>query len=281
MSKKRLGRALSDMGVEALLSGEDTALINGQIQNLPLDSITPNVNQPRKTFLKETLAELAESIAEHGVIQPIVVTEKQPNQFAIIAGERRFRAAKMAGMLEIPAVVKDLDDLASESLAIIENVQREDLNPLDQAFAYTRLVDIYKLSHEEIAKKVKKSRPYISNILRLIKLHPEVKIYLKEGKIEMGHARALLAADYEKQPILARHIIENKFTVRQTEQLLKEKPKVPKIRSTHWISEQLKSLPVKSSVRGSKNKGLITLRYESSQDLEKILTILTTSEEIS
>lgn len=278
MSTKRLGRALSDMGVEALLSGNGSE-VSGQIQNIELDYISPNANQPRKTFHQESLSELAASIEEHGVIQPIVVTEKSNGNYEIIAGERRYRAAKLAGLSEIPALVKNLDELTRESLAIIENIQREDLNPLDQALAYARLVDIYKLSHEEIAKKVKKSRSSITNMLRLTKLHPEVKAHLKDGLIEMGHARALLAASYEKQPHFAKLIIERKLTVRQTEQLLKEKP-VKVAPSNRWIVNQLKTLPVKATVRGSDQKGRITLKYDSSEDLQTILSLLSKEEEL-
>lgn len=274
MTRKRLGRALSDMGVEALLSTAGSAEVSGQIQNLSLEQISPNNNQPRKTFHSETLTELAESIKEHGVIQPIVVTEKSNDHYEIIAGERRYRAAKLAGLDEIPSVVKCLDDLTAESIAIIENVQREDLNPLDQALAYARLVDTYKLSHEEIAKKVKKSRSSVSNILRLTKLHPAVKEHLKQGDLEMGHARALLAASYEKQPFLAGTIIEKGLTVRQTEQLLKEKPTSTPNTANRWIANHLKKLPFKASVRGSPQMGKISLQYNSPDDLQAILALL-------
>lgn len=274
-SKKRLGRALSDMGVEALLSSVSNDINNTQIQNISLERITPNQHQPRKTFNAETLSELSESIKEHGVIQPIVITKKTTGDFEIIAGERRYRAAKLAGLTDIPSIVKNLDDLAAESIAIIENIQREDLNPLDQAVAYARLVEIYQLSHDEIAKKVHKSRSSISNILRLIKLHPEVKEHLKSKTIEMGHARALLAAPYLKQPELAKLIIQRQLTVRQVENLLKAKtPSTPK-QNNQWISEQLQMLPIKTSVRGSEQKGKITLQYDSPSDLNKILTLLT------
>ena len=191
--KRRLGRALSDMGVQALLSQSQEDISEDQIKHLPIDKVQPNANQPRKSFPQASLDELSESIKAHGVLQPIIVMEKS-GKYEIIAGERRYRAATQAGLQSIPAIVKDLDQLAAESIAIIENIQREALNPLDQALAYARLIDTYKLSHDEVASKVNKSRSSISNMLRLNKLHPEVKQHLKEGHLEMGHARALLAA---------------------------------------------------------------------------------------
>ncbi len=277
--KRRLGRALSDMGVAALLSGVEPDFDNEQIQLLKLEAISPNINQPRKTFQQEPLVELAASITSHGILQPIIVTQKDDG-YEIIAGERRYRAAKIAGLTEIPAIVKQLDELAAESIAIIENIQREALNPMDQALAYARLINNYQLSHDEIAAKVNKSRSAISNILRLNKLHPEVKQYLKEGKLEMGHARALLAAPNEKQPILALSVIEKQLSVRQVEQLVKQKthPVTPKPTAnpdTHWISNALRHLNIKAKVRGNHEKGAITLHYRSAQDLERILASLT------
>lgn len=287
-SKRRLGRALSDMGVAALLSESEQSIDSEQIQHLKLDSVTPNINQPRKTFQQAPLEELAQSIATHGILQPIIVTQKGDG-YEIIAGERRYRAAKIAGLEEIPAIVKDLDELAAESIAIIENIQREALNPMDQALAYARLIDTYQLSHDDIAAKVNKSRSAITNILRLNKLHPEVKQYLKEGNLEMGHARALLAAPNEKQPVLALSIIEKQLSVRQVEALVKQKPPEagkPKPKTdTHWITNALKPLNIKAKVRGTHDKGAITLHYNSAEDLERLLASLTSkshkSEEIA
>ena len=276
-SKRRLGRALSDMGVAALLSETEQSINNGQIQILKLDLVTPNINQPRKTFQEGPMAELAESIKAHGILQPIIVTKKG-SVYEIIAGERRFRAAKMAGLNDIPTIVKNLDELAAESIAIIENIQREALNPMDQALAYARLIDAYQLSHDDIAAKVNKSRSAITNILRLNKLHPEVKQYLKDGALEMGHARALLAAPDEKQPILALSIIEKQLSVRQVEQLVKQKDpalKPKETSNTHWITNALKPLNIKSKIRGNHEKGTITLHYNTPEDLERLLTSLT------
>lgn len=274
-TKKRLGRALSDMGVEALLFDDSNYAQKGQIQYINIDEISANLNQPRKTFNNESLEELSDSIKEHGIIQPIVVTEKSPNHFEIIAGERRFRASKLAGLTEIPAIVKNIDDLAAESLAIIENIQREDLNPLDQAQAYARLVDIYKLSHDEIASRVKKSRSSVTNMLRLMKLHPEAQALLKERKLDMGHARTLLSAPYEQQPILAKTIVEKKLSVRQVEELLRSKPTAPRPRKRpHWLVQHLHKQDIKAAVRGTEERGSITLRYESPHDLQNILKLL-------
>jgi ParB family transcriptional regulator, chromosome partitioning protein len=274
--KRRLGRALSDMGVQALLSEVQSETINDQIQLISLVSITPNTNQPRQTFKQESLDELSESIKTHGVIQPIIVTQKG-EVYEIIAGERRFRASQLANLPNIPAIVKNIDELAAESIAIIENIQREELNPMDQARAYARLISTYKLSHDEIAAKVHKSRSAISNMLRLNKLHPEVKQHLQEGRIEMGHARALLAAPDDQQPTYALSTIQKKLSVRQVEQLLKKTKQTPQptARDTHWIVNTLKQFNLKAKIRGSHEKGSITLQYDSPDALEKLLSSLT------
>jgi ParB family chromosome partitioning protein len=274
--KRRLGRALSDMGVQALLSESETAISREQIQLIDLKNITPNNNQPRKTFHQETLDELSESIKVHGVIQPIIVTQKG-TQYEIIAGERRFRAATAAGLANIPAIVKNLDELAAESIAIIENIQREALNPIDQAIAYARLIDTYKLSHDEIAAKVNKSRSSISNMLRLNKLHPAAKSLVREGKIEMGHARAILAAPYEQQPKLAIAVSEKQLSVRQVEGLLKQQKmqKSTPAATSQWITNALKQFNMKAKIKGSHEKGSLTLQYDSAEALEELLNILT------
>lgn len=275
--KRRLGKALSDMGVQALLSEVQSDTVNEQIQHIAIENISPNTHQPRKTFKQESLDELTESIKTHGVIQPIIVTQKGEN-YEIIAGERRFRASQQANLPSIPAIVKNIDELAAESIAIIENIQREALNPMDQALAYARLISTYKLSHDEIAAKVNKSRSSISNMLRLNKLHPEVKQHLKEGRIEMGHARALLAADDEQQPAYAQSIIDKQLSVRQVEQLLKQKKQptpAPVAKDTHWIVNTLKQFNLKAKIRGSHKKGSITLQYDSPEALEKLLSSLT------
>ena len=275
--KRRLGRALSDMGVQALLSQSQEHIPEDQIQHLSLDQVSPNANQPRKSFPKTSLDELSESIKTHGVLQPIIVTEKN-GQYEIIAGERRYRASCQANLTTIPAIVKNLDELAAESIAIIENIQRESLNPLDQALAYARLIDTYKLSHDEVAAKVNKSRSSISNMLRLNKLHPEVKQQLKEGLLEMGHARALLSAPDEIQPALANTTIQKGLSVRQVEQLVKAKPKSakqPSANDTSWISNTLKQFNYRAKVKGTHERGTITLSYASSQDLEKLMSTLT------
>lgn len=277
--KRRLGRALSDMGVHTLLSDIASDNIVDQIQQITLEKIKPNAHQPRQTFKQDSLDELAQSIQKHGVIQPIVITKKPEGHYEIIAGERRYRASKLAGLSEIPAIVKDLDALAAESIAIIENIQREDLNPIDQAQAYARLIEVYQLSHDEIAKQVNKSRSAISNTLRLNKLHPEVKNLLKQGALEMGHARALLAAEYDKQPMYADKVVNQDLSVRQTEQLLKPKPQRPSTKmDTSWIVSRLKQYKFPAKVRGSSEKGTLSLPYESPDALNRILKALTQEE---
>ncbi|MCP8352263.1 ParB/RepB/Spo0J family partition protein [Candidatus Synchoanobacter obligatus] len=281
--KRRLGRALSDMGVQALLSDAQADLQpNEQIKHIDLAKISPNKNQPRKTFKPEPLSELAESVKSHGVLQPIIVTPKAEG-YEIIAGERRYRACIQAGLNTIPTIIKNLDELAAESIAIIENIQREALNPIDQAFAYARLIDNHQLSHDDVAKKVNKSRSAISNSLRLIKLHPEAKQALKDGLIDMGHGRTLLGAPYEKQPQLTLTIIKRQLSVRQVEQLIKQlnQPKPQRSpKDNHWIANTLKQLNLKARIRGSHEKGAITLQYDSPESLEKILSALTSQQHL-
>ncbi len=187
------------------------------LQQLLLDSIRPNRYQPRRAFIPESLQELADSIRAQGVMQPIVVRSAGPGRYELIAGERRWRAARLAGLRVIPAWVREVDDRAALVLALVENVQREDLNPLDQALALQRLGEEFELTHQEIAEVVGKARVTVTNLLRLLELTPEVKRYLEHGELEMGHARALLSLAGPQQSALAREAVEKGWSVRQLE----------------------------------------------------------------
>lgn len=216
MIKKRgLGR-----GLDALL-GEAAFAEPSSSQSLPLNQIEPSRFQPREDINLERLQELADSIKTYGVVQPIVVRPLTDGRYELIAGERRWRAARMAGLTEIPVVVRQLDDRAALALALIENVQREDLNPLEQAEAMRRLLEEFNMTHQQLAAAIGKSRTTITNLLRLLELHPQVKKLLAEGKIEMGHARALLGLDSEEQVVLALKVADGMLTVRATERLVK------------------------------------------------------------
>lgn len=187
------------------------------LQQLALDSIRPNRYQPRRAFIPESLQELADSIRAQGVMQPIVVRSAGAGHYELIAGERRWRAARLAGLRVIPAWVREVDDRAALVLALVENVQREDLNPLDQALALQRLSEEFNLTHQEIADIVGKSRVTVTNLLRLLELTPEVKRYLEHGELEMGHARALLGLNGRQQADVAREAVEKGWSVRQLE----------------------------------------------------------------
>ncbi|MCX8049969.1 MAG: ParB/RepB/Spo0J family partition protein [Methylohalobius sp.] len=215
MKKRGLGR-----GLDALL-GEAAFAEPAFSQSLPLNQIEPSRFQPREDINLERLQELADSIKTYGVVQPIVVRPLTDGRYELIAGERRWRAARMAGLTEIPVVVRQLDDRAALALALIENVQREDLNPLEQAEAMRRLLEEFNMTHQQLAAAIGKSRTTITNLLRLLELHPQVKRLLAEGKIEMGHARALLGLDSEEQVVLALKVADGMLTVRATERLVR------------------------------------------------------------
>lgn len=252
---------------------------------LPITEVEPNRKQPRKIFDEEALNELSESIKQFGVIQPLVV-QKREGYYEIIAGERRWRAAKLAGVKEIPVVIKDYSEEEIMEIALIENIQREDLNPIEEANAYKRLVEEYNLKQDELAKKVSKSRVAITNSMRLLKLCDEVQKMLSDGMISSGHARTLITIeDKEKQIQIANKIFENRLSVRETEKLVKDmlepKKKVkPEEKPDDFIYKNLENrmkevLGTKVNInRKSNNKGKIEIEYYSVEELERIMNII-------
>jgi ParB family chromosome partitioning protein len=213
---KGLGR-----GLDALLSGSDDAQAAGDsLQTIAIDRLRPGKYQPRTNMDAASLAELASSIREQGVMQPILVRPVDGGRFEIVAGERRWRAAQQAGLREIPALVKNVPDQAALAVALIENIQREDLNPLEEAKGLQRLIDEFGLTHDTAAKAVGRSRSAVSNLLRLNALAPPVQDYLMSGAIEMGHARALLPLPVESQSGAAARIVDGRLSVRETERLV-------------------------------------------------------------
>ncbi|MCM0756057.1 ParB/RepB/Spo0J family partition protein [Desulfovibrio aminophilus] len=217
-STRGLGR-----GLDALLGGlkpEDEAAAPGEVKNIALAAITANPHQPRKEFDPRALDDLAASIKAQGVLQPVLVRPlAEPGAFELVAGERRLRASKMAGLAEIPALVREMDDRESLAIALIENLQREDLNALEEAEGYKQLLDQFGLSQEELARQIGKSRPALANSLRLLNLSPEIQKDVREGRISAGHARALLAiSDPEAASGLHRRILKGNLTVRQAEE---------------------------------------------------------------
>jgi len=279
--KKGLGR-----GLEALLgpsaTADDPAPV-GRLRDLGLDLIHRGRYQPRTQFDQEALEELAESIRSQGVVQPIVVRPLAGGRFELIAGERRWRAAQLAGLVAIPAIVRDVDDEASLALALIENIQRENLTPLEEAVALSRLIEEFALTHEAAANAVGRSRAAVSNLLRLLDLGLESREFLVNGELEMGHARALLALSGARQAAVAREVVARRLSVRETVALVRKslvetgeprttpKAKVdPDIRSLqNELSEKLGSA-VRIEHRTS-GKGRLVVEYASLEQLDGVL----------
>ncbi|MFW0861491.1 MAG: ParB/RepB/Spo0J family partition protein [Dethiobacter sp.] len=218
MVRQRLGK-----GLQALIPEIEDVPVAEALE-LPIEQIQLNPYQPRKMFNEEKLAELARSVEQHGILQPLIV--RPANQgFELVAGERRLRAAGIAGLEQVPVVVKLLSDREMMEIALIENLQREDLNPLEEAEAYKRLLDEYGYTQEQLAERIGKSRSAVANILRLLALHPEVRREVVDGRLSEGHARAILALSLEKQADTARKVIELGLSVRETERLTSQLPK--------------------------------------------------------
>ncbi|MBD9220047.1 MAG: ParB/RepB/Spo0J family partition protein, partial [Clostridiales bacterium] len=254
------------------------------------DKISPNREQPRRIFDETALEELAESMKQLGVIQPIVLA-KDGDYYKIIVGERRWRAAKIAGLKKIPAIIKDLDETAAYEIALVENLQRENLNLIEEARGYRKLVDIFGLSQEEVAQKVGKSRPTVTNALRLLNLDERVQQFVLNNEITGGHARALLGIeDKDAQCRIAEKIIENSLSVRATEALVKNYNNQKPVNNDNRVNfdttgyksieKNLKELfGTKVKLNCKKNKGKIEIEYYSDADLERILELITKIEE--
>lgn len=253
------------------------------LRNLKITEVEPNRNQPRKNFNQEALEELAESIKEYGLIQPIIVTEKD-GYYSIIAGERRWRACKLAGLEEIPVIVREDDERKNNEIALIENIQREDLNPFEKALGIKNLMDTYNLTQEDVSKKIGKSRSAVANTIRILNLEPRVLEFAKQGKLTEGHCKALLAiTDPEKQYLTAVDMIERGTTVREIEQRNK------RINQKEVSKDELKRVNVlykdientfqgffgtKVKLDPGKKKGKIIIEYTSNDDLERILGLM-------
>ena len=284
MAKHGLGR-----GVDTLFAGKKDGREKKEEQAMvKLSLIQANPKQPRKQFSQEELEELSQSIKQFGVLQPLLVKKEGP-LYEIIAGERRFRAAKMAGLTEIPVLIRDYDEKLSKEVAIIENIQREDLNAVEEAMAYQSLLTEYHLSQEELAERVAKKRSTIANSLRLLKLEEEILEYLRQNLLSEGHARALLSVENtEKRLSLAKECVEKKWSVREMERRAKEekapteKQDKPKKLSSQWktivhgLEEKMKEhlgTKVKSTAK-NEDKGKVEIEYYSKEDLDRITRIL-------
>ena len=251
-----------------------------QLKALPISDIYPNPFQPRIEFSDEELAELSQSISENGLIQPIIVRKSDIIGYELIAGERRLRACKRLGMTEIPAVVKEVTDQESRKQAIIENLQRSNLNPIEEAKAYRSLINELAYSHEELAKAMGKSRPYISNSLRLLQLPQEIQTSIENGKLSQGHARALLAIeDTKKQLTIYHQVLTEKWSVRTLEKRLQELPKKQKSKKDIHIKDKEKelekSLVLPVTLRYHKNhSGTIQIHFSTEEDFNRIINKL-------
>ena len=282
--KKGLGRGISSLLPDEPLAANETS----SPTMLKITDIEPNKEQPRKDFDKEKLSSLADSIKEYGLIQPLVVSEKSNGRYVIVAGERRWRAAKAAGLKEVPVTIKEYTKEEIAEIALIENLQREDLNPIEEALGYQSLLDDYNLTQEAVSKKLGKSRSAVANSLRLLSLDDEIKKLISVGKISSGHARAVLSLPTkEKRLLLAERLIAEDLSVRRAEVLAKilQKEPVQKEKKdsspTQYdlemskICERLSSkFGTKVTMSKGKNKRKIEIEYYNDKDLERIIDLL-------
>ena len=294
MNKKSLGRGLS-----SLLSETQIDLNNDQDMNfveepnnikrsktlslIPIEKIQPNINQPRKTFSEEELTELKNSIESKGLLQPIIVREKG-GYYEIVAGERRWRAAQLAQLHEIPALIKELTDIEVLEIAIIENIQRSNLNPYEEALGYKQLLEKFNYTQEELASNLGKSRVYITNLTRLLNLPDSVLKLLKDGTITAGHARSLIGVD--KALEIAKSIVKNELSVRETERLVKEFSKKnlkskstlkAKDEDTQMLESELSAelgFPVSISHNEGEKRGRLVFNYRNLEDLDRVINII-------
>lgn len=285
--KKGLGKGLDSMIPEKKTKAELKEVADKSFIEVKISEVDPNIGQPRKSFNEDELLELAESIKIHGVIQPVILT-KRGKRYELIAGERRWRAAKLAGLAKIPALVKEYTDKEIMEVSLIENIQRQDLNPVEEAEAFKNLIDEYKMKQDDLAERVSKSRSAITNALRLLKLDEKVKAMLAEGLITTGHARALLAVeDKDKQQQLATKIFDEKLSVRETEKLVKALSEGKENKKEEKTSEKLAYRKLEDSLKsilGSKvsikskqgGKGKIEIDYYSMEELDRITELFAT-----
>jgi ParB family chromosome partitioning protein len=278
VNKKRLGK-----GLDALLSKSQGEKREHEIKDIDTDKIKPNPFQPRDRFTEEALEELANSIAQKGVLQPVTVREVQYDNFELVTGERRWRAAKMAGLNTIPAIIRAFEDEEMMEVALIENLQREDLNPIEEAYAYQKMIEKFDITQEKVAGRVSKSRSAVANTLRLLNLPPSVQEFVSRETISMGHARALLSLEAKKQTELAKKIAEEGLSVRKTEELVKKhsnknktnkNKKKKKELEPKWIKARellADKLDVDVDIKDKVSKKVITINCKDYEEMENIL----------
>lgn len=303
MAKPALGRGLGALlggspiakppGPASISTTDTAGPVREQVQRVALDRVRPCPFQPRKDFSPETLRELADSIREQGIVQPLIVRERN-GHFELIAGERRWRAAQLLGLPEVPVILRQADDHAVLELALIENLQRENLNPIEEAQGYAQLIEQFQLTQEEVATKVGKSRAVVANALRLLKLTPALQGYLRAGRLSVGHAKVILGLASDQQQLLAaERVLKEQLNVRQTEGLVgrlqareagtagKAGPPAPPAQDTHVanLENQLRErLGTKVHLRYAQGKGALEIAFFSDAELERILQIIGVTE---
>lgn len=279
---KGLGALLGDKSTEDIIAPKPALKPGEYVESIKIVEIEPNPEQPRTDFDEESLEELAASIREHGVITPIIVKKAYNGFYQIVAGERRWRASKKAGLKKIPAIVKELSDIETQEIALIENLQRKDLNPVEEALGYKKLMDEFSLTQDEISKKMGKSRSSVANSLRLLSLSEEVIKLLRNGDISFGHAKVILSAETKKkQEEIAKAVIKEGLSVRATEELIKKNPSKVKKPKKQDLNVELaikdieramsSSIGTNVKIASKGNKGTVQIEYYSSEELERII----------
>ncbi len=277
MEKKALGK-----GLAALLPESETKETGQAIHMIPVAQIVPNRYQPRKTFVEEELRELVESVKQHGILQPVLVRRKSEDLYELIAGERRFRAAKSAQLPAVPAVIRKTSDDESTILSLIENIQRSNLNPVEEAKAYRQLIDDLGVTQEAVAERVGRDRASVANICRILSLPTEVQGMVASGRLTLGHAKVILGLKKaEDQLTLAKRILRERLSVRQAEQLLKKRSGKAKSRQPAGnplhadVEDRLrKHLGTKVVIRSKRQRGEVVLAYYSQDDLTRIVDVI-------
>lgn len=273
-----LGALISSTKKDSVIPQQSANVSTGEkVWMVPVTTIKPSVNQPRKHFKPEELQELADSIKQHGVLQPLLVTEKTDGNYELIAGERRYRAAKIAGLTTVPVIIKKIEAQQKLEIALIENIQRQDLNALEEAFAYKRLIEEFGLTQEEVAQKVGKSRPAVANTIRLLDLPNAIQTALVEGKISMSQGRTLLSLETEQQQLdMLGSMLGKKITVRELEQEVSKthlhKNPGRKDANTVYLEDKMRAvLGAKVSISQKGEQGSITITFHSKQELGDLI----------
>ncbi len=284
MVQKRTGLG---KGLSALIQDKERVdnLINDLSRNdtkvleLDIDKIRPKEDQPRKKFDNESLESLAKSIEENGVLQPLLVTKKN-EYYEIVAGERRYRASKIANLKKIPCIVREIDEITASKIALIENIQREDLNPIEEAYGYKRIIDEYNLTQEELAKAIGKSRSYVANTIRLLNLDERVIEFIKDGDLTTGHGKVLLGIkDKDAQYKKALNIVKTNSSVRKTEELIDKKKKIKKNKDKDLYIKEVEerlitNLGTKVTINKTKAKGTIEIEFYNEDDLDRLVDLI-------